>query len=115
MNDEHKLTGAYYQESEYEKHEGKIPNGHSSEVETIALPVASAHSQEPWTFYKNSCYHEIHGEGKEIATTCPSSCSGNMRLGEDNAQRIVDCVNACAGMVDPVAEIAAMRRMGGRT
>lgn len=25
MNDEHKLTGAYYPESEYEKHEGKIP------------------------------------------------------------------------------------------
>jgi hypothetical protein len=40
MNDEHKLTGKYYPESDYERYEGKIPPGHSSEVETIALPVS---------------------------------------------------------------------------
>jgi len=38
-NDEHVLTGAYYPESEYERHEGKIPNGHSIESTSEALLV----------------------------------------------------------------------------
>lgn len=42
MNDNYKLTGAYYPESEYEKHEGKIPNVNSSESTSEALPVAGA-------------------------------------------------------------------------
>lgn len=32
------------------------------------------------------------------------------RNGEENATRIVQCVNACAGMDDPAAEIAELKR-----
>lgn len=38
MNDEYELTGAYYPESEYEKHRGKIPAiRHTVETEKSAL------------------------------------------------------------------------------
>jgi len=40
--DEHKLTGTYYPESDYDKYEGKIPPVNSIESTSEALLVASA-------------------------------------------------------------------------
>jgi len=67
------------------------------------------HTPEPWVYrpYPNpkimSC--EISSSGSVIAAVC----SLPLGIGENNAARIVACVNACAGMEDPAKEIATLR------
>jgi hypothetical protein len=46
MNDEHKLTGKYYPESDYEKHEGHIP---------VLQHVVEQHSNDNGFFFKVMC------------------------------------------------------------
>jgi len=59
----------------------------------------ATHTPEPWEWSE-------HGA---IFSRCPLvHISGDLSNWRD-AQRAVDCVNACAGMADPAAEIAAMR------
>jgi hypothetical protein len=48
---------------------------------------------------------EISSSGSVIAAVC----SLPLGIGENNAARIVACVNACAGMEDPAKEIATLR------
>lgn len=82
-------------------------------------PKPAAHTPGPWL---------THGELDNLAVCAESedarACDGvrqicrvicgdyevpNYREHEANAARIVACVNACAGMTDPAAEIAALR------
>lgn len=53
---------------------------------------------EPWTM-------------REVFHECPYADRDGLPLGDEleHRARIITCVNACAGMADPVAEIAAMR------
>ena len=85
-----------------------------------AAPARPAHTPEPW-----HVSHDL-GEGISIAHEIAPHCGKLIPLAEAkfwlsakepdaretahaNAHRIVACVNACAGMADPAAEIAALR------
>lgn len=60
----------------------------------------SEHSQEPWI---NDVYGFVGSN---------TGCIADLRVyhnRRENARRIVACVNACAGMDDPAAEIARLR------
>ena len=72
----------------------------------------SKHSPEPWSIIENNArWNEIYSSDKNwIADTCASMCTGDIKLGRANADRIVTCVNACAGMEDPAAAIEKMRQ-----
>ena len=76
----------------------------------------SKHTPEPWALF------EV-GDGRPHL--CPASESDKMSIltiaeedgatfacvyRDDDARRIVTCVNACAGMADPAAEIAELKR-----
>lgn len=69
-----------------------------------------SHTKEPW-FYQDDAdvyTHIIRQETDPRLILCsgPQSSKSNAK---DNMLRIVACVNACAGMDDPAAEIAALR------
>ena len=71
----------------------------------------SNHTPEPWYWHENDSYCEINSERDgQIGDSCASSCLGDIDLGRANAARIVTCVNACAGMEDPAAEIDELKR-----
>ena len=76
----------------------------------------SKHTPEPWALF------EV-GDGRPHL--CPASESDKMSIltiaeedgvtfacvyKDSDARRIVTCVNACAGMADPAAEIAELKR-----
>ncbi len=71
----------------------------------------SEHTPEPW----KTCADDEEDFDSEYYIEVRSKYSGNLcQLGSstfsrDDARRIVTCVNACAGMYDPAAEIAALR------
>ena len=85
----------------------------TSTKQTNAAPATSgAHTPEPWKYSEDLPHHGcrlIHAaDGYLIAD------AGRItrRTGDEmdsNARRIVACVNACAGMMDPVEEIARLR------
>ena len=52
----------------------------------------SEHTKEPWVFRMADKYHEGTISGKHGGTVV------NGHFSEDNARRIVACVNACAGL-----------------
>jgi hypothetical protein len=60
----------------------------------------SEYNKEPWSSNRSLVFFPDDIGGFDIRN-CP--------LPEGTARRIVDCVNACAGMDDPAAEIAALR------
>jgi hypothetical protein len=75
-----------------------------------ALREMSAHTKEPWTY--------VTAPGSMIAErTAQIETLGGYEerkvitgwLSFPNASRIVACVNACAGMADPAAELEALR------
>lgn len=75
----------------------------------------SKHTPEPWVATRNCAYWEIGIEvdgyyanriGDVCATDPHNPDSGKQ---EANSARIVACVNACAGMDDPAAEISRLR------
>jgi len=57
-------------------------------------PIATAVGNEPSEFY-------IHGMNEKYGTVD----------NEANAARIVQCVNACAGIADPAAALASVRQL----
>ena len=61
------------------------------------------HTKEPWEVIAVNDLYEIHDveDTYEIAWSVDS---------EVNAKRIVACVNACAGMENPVEEIAELKK-----
>jgi hypothetical protein len=62
----------------------------------------AAHTPEPWQMHGMSI---VDGEGNGIA----NAGEGSITIELANKRRAVACVNACAGMADPAAEIAALR------
>ena len=66
----------------------------------------SKHTPEPWKdgFLRVTA---LNGGMRVAVTSCDG---GNVEIEQANANRIVDCVNACAGMADPAAEIAELKR-----
>ena len=58
------------------------------------------HTPEPWPTFINCC---------EPSTPVPDS-EPIVRLGFDDYNMARACVNACAGMADPAAEIAGLKR-----
>ena len=71
----------------------------------------SKHTPEPWSIGTsritslNICAIDSHGNKAIVA-----SPNFNFSNHHENAVRIVTCVNACAGMADPAAEIAELKR-----
>lgn len=62
------------------------------------------HTPEPWTAAPfDGEFERVQARGCVVAECVPQD---NMSA---NAARIVECVNACEGMADPAAEIAALR------
>jgi hypothetical protein len=85
-------------------------------VKTESEGDMNSHTPEPWE----------HGEGSYIVSPHPiyngddsntwyKDTDGNPKylicesVSGSNAVRIISCVNACAGMEDPAAEIAALK------
>ena len=68
----------------------------------------SKHTPEPWEVERSVDY----GLVAQAVNPSPndSDIDGN-REAHYNAARIVACVNACAGIDDPAAEIAALRKV----
>ena len=64
----------------------------------------SKHTPEPWRI----CEPFEGAGGYEIADSAMNRVCCDIT--EINANRIVTCVNACAGMADPAAEIAELKR-----
>lgn len=70
-----------------------------------------------WFSHDNGTYIELRSDCPDgellswtaIGDVCTSKFSAVGDLGAENASRIVDCVNACDGMENPVDEIAKLR------
>ncbi len=60
----------------------------------------SKHTPEPWPHFVDVCCH---------ATLHPESY-GLAKLGFSDYHRAMKCVNACAGMEDPAADIAELKQ-----
>lgn len=73
-----------------------------------------SHSKEPWRLCEHGSKTSLagHTHGWHIERDDGTE-NGRMivweQINEDEGRRIVACVNACAGMDDPAAEIAALR------
>ena len=71
----------------------------------------SKHTPEPWSIGTsritslNICAKD--SDGNEAIVASPNF---NFSNHHENAVRIVTCINACAGMEDPAAEIAELKR-----
>lgn len=76
------------------------------------MDTEKKHRPEPWVLDDDSPYFTVSdSNGKYIIA---GEMDGWMIPfatddGNVNAARVVACVNACAGMADPAAEIAALR------
>ena len=67
----------------------------------------SKHTPEPWVIGSHPTLGRIYIDEASYSHGSVATCYGG--LAEADAARIVACVNACAGMADPAAEISAMR------
>ena len=69
------------------------------------------HTPEPWSIGTSRITSlsicAIDSDGNEAIIASPNF---NFSNHHENARRIVTCVNACAGMDDPAAEIAELKR-----
>ena len=70
-----------------------------------------------WFSHDNGTYIELRSDCPDgellswaaIGDVCASKYSEVGDVGAENASRIIDCVNACDGMDDPLLEIARLR------
>lgn len=70
----------------------------------------STWTPEPWRIVEYG--RAIGPDGKELLFSGLILTAGNhpeQKEAEGNVKRFTACVNACAGMADPVAEIARLR------
>lgn len=76
----------------------------------------SKHTPEPWIAIDRAIkLNNGFGYGETVANVPGGNTSGPFFVQSDeeceaNARRIVSCVNACAGMEDPAAEITELKR-----
>ena len=76
-----------------------------------------SYTKGEWHTFDNGSYVELRSDVPDvdalpwtaIGDACASKYSQLGDLGNDNAKRIVDCVNACSGMDDPAKEVAELR------
>jgi hypothetical protein len=74
--------------------------------------TASQHTPEPWNHSADLPHHGcrlIHAADGYLVADAGRITRRTGDEMDSNARRIVACVNACAGMKDPQAEIAALR------
>lgn len=67
-----------------------------------------AHTPEPWLVDDNK-YQVYHQQSDRITATCDGDNFNHNETDYANAQRIVDCVNACADMNDPKLAIKQLK------
>lgn len=73
------------------------------------------HSPEPWAYRRSFAeithnFVDFRGLKSPVAKMYKGRQYGlNQEICDANAARIVACVNACAGMEDPVSEIARLK------
>jgi hypothetical protein len=74
----------------------------------------SQHTKEPWFALNNGNYFEIReaeeAYSQQIGDVCSSKFMREGDLGKENADHIVACVNACAG-INPAAVPMMMAAM----
>jgi len=73
---------------------------------------ASRHTQEPWHHSADLPQHGcrlIHAPDGYLVADAGRITRRTGAEMDSNARRIVQCVNACAGMTDPAKEIASLR------
>jgi hypothetical protein len=90
------------------------PSLHIVTTETVAAFNASQHTPEPWHHSADLPQHGcrlIHAADGYLVADAGRITRRTGAEMDSNARRIVACVNACAGMGDPAAEIAALRGM----
>jgi hypothetical protein len=80
-----------------------------------AREAASTHTAEPWVFAYGSIYQgDDANTVEEFTGRIANMDRDNPRTTpcerDQNARRIVACVNACAGMADPATDIVRLRR-----
>ena len=90
-----------------------------AEYEIVQEDVAPAHTQEPWEIWRfwNADDNASIGAKSGGVSVCEITMrdgegranDSTIQRGNDNAARIVACVNACEGMSDPAAEIKVLR------
>ena len=69
---------------------------------------APAHTAEPWDVQQGVEVHELTDlDGCAVIADCAVDCAAAFPKGTQraNAERIVVCVNACAGIADPATAI----------
>lgn len=75
------------------------------------------HTPEPWRHSADLPHHGcrlIHAADGYLVADAGRITKRTGDEMDSNARRIVECVNACAGMTDPAAEIAALRACADR-
>lgn len=65
------------------------------------------HTQEPW--FRSITYGGIVGDNRKKVAQATYHRQSDAEQSNADANRIIACVNACAGMVDPAKEIATLR------
>lgn len=70
------------------------------------------HTPEPWVANYNGIFRGYEHYQVFLGKMSGSGSECSPAKDEANAERVVACVNACAGMADPAAEIEAMRSGG---
>lgn len=71
--------------------------------------MSERHTPEPWSCESGHVIAE-QTEGNILIANCNASYVLNQLQKEANAERIVACVNACQGMVDPDSEIQDLKQ-----
>jgi hypothetical protein len=79
----------------------------------------SEHTKEPWKVQKdfNNIFALSHGESGitiHIAKVNNTQVEGGQNEASANAERIIACVNACAGITTEALQAGVIRRLIGR-
>lgn len=79
------------------------------------MPTESKHTPEPWRASNtdDKCVYINNPTGGRLVADCYGHSLISHEEEQANAARIIACVNACEGMADPAADIAALRAPRG--
>lgn len=71
--------------------------------------MKAQHTPEPWKAWQPGFNGEQWAFGPHGKCPIGKTLGGDAPIEAANADRIVACVNACAGLADPAADLAALR------
>jgi hypothetical protein len=77
-------------------------------METPTSPEGAKHTPEPWNYQEKSDVYTHYIRAGENEYVCGCGAQDSTGKAERNARRIVQCVNACAGITDPAAHITGL-------